>query len=73
MPAVAELLVGPPKRDRSKGRSQTKRDTLVLQVGGWVQGQQLRPGKNPIPLKMLNYGKPDGRIIDDQSEYQGIP
>jgi hypothetical protein len=21
---------------------------------------------------MLNYGKPDGRIIDDQSEYQGI-
>jgi hypothetical protein len=30
------------------------------------------PRKNPIPLKMLNYGKPDGRIIDDQSEYQGI-
>jgi hypothetical protein len=28
--------------------------------------------KNPIQLKMLNYGKPDGRIIDDQSEYQGI-
>jgi hypothetical protein len=21
---------------------------------------------------MFNYGKPDGRIIDDQSEYQGI-
>jgi hypothetical protein len=28
--------------------------------------------KTPIPLKMLNYGKPDGRIKDDQSEYQGI-
>jgi hypothetical protein len=28
--------------------------------------------KNPIPLKMLNYEKPDRRIIDDQSEYQGI-
>jgi hypothetical protein len=31
-----------------------------------------RKKKNPIPLKMLNCGKPDGRIIDDQSEYQGI-
>ena len=25
--------------------------------------------KNP---KTLNYGKPDGKIIDDQSEYKGI-
>jgi hypothetical protein len=55
MPAVAQLLVGSPKPDRSKGRSQTKRDTLALQVGGWAQGQQARPGKNLIPLKMLNY------------------
>jgi hypothetical protein len=28
--------------------------------------------KKTIPLKMLNYGKPDRRIIYDQSEYQGI-
>jgi hypothetical protein len=39
MPAVAYLLVEEPMLDRSrrsKGRSQTKRDTLVLQVGGWA-------------------------------------
>jgi hypothetical protein len=36
MPAVAHLLVGSPRPDRSRGRSQTKRDTLVLQVGGWT-------------------------------------
>jgi hypothetical protein len=36
MLAVAQLLVGPPRPDRSRGRSQTKRDTLVLQVGGWM-------------------------------------
>ena len=34
MPSVADLLVGPPLADRSKGRGQTKRGTLVLQVGG---------------------------------------
>jgi hypothetical protein len=34
MPAVAELLVGAPMPDRSRGRNQTKRDILVLQVGG---------------------------------------
>jgi hypothetical protein len=37
--------------DRSKGRSQTKRDTLDLQVGGWAQGQQPRPGKKPKTAK----------------------
>jgi hypothetical protein len=26
--------------DRSRGRSQTKRDILVLQIGGWALGQQ---------------------------------
>jgi hypothetical protein len=36
MPVVAELLVGAPLPDRSRGRSQMKRDTLVLQVGGWA-------------------------------------
>ena len=29
------LLVGSPMPDRSKAMTQTKRDTLALQVGGW--------------------------------------
>jgi hypothetical protein len=33
-----QLLVGSPKPDRSKEMSQTKNDTLVLQVGGWAWG-----------------------------------
>jgi hypothetical protein len=37
--------------DRSKGRSQRKRDTLVFQVGGWTQGQQPRPGKKTKTAK----------------------
>jgi len=32
------LLVGSPLPDRSKVMAQTKRGTLVLQVGGWVAG-----------------------------------
>jgi hypothetical protein len=36
MLVVALLLVGSPMLDRSRGRSQTKRDTLVLKVGGWA-------------------------------------
>jgi len=39
------LLVGPPMPDRSRVMTQTKRDTLVLQVGGWAQGRQ------PCPVK----------------------
>ena len=35
MLAVAKLLVGSPMPDRSKVMTQTKRDTLVLQVGSW--------------------------------------
>jgi len=31
-----------------------------------------RGKKKPKTLKTLNYGKPDGKIIDDQSEYKGI-
>ena len=38
MPAVAQLLVEPPLPNRSKKSTQTKRDTLVLQAGGWVDG-----------------------------------
>jgi hypothetical protein len=36
MPAAAYLLVGSPMTDRSGRRSQTKRDTLVPQIGGWA-------------------------------------
>jgi len=36
MLAVAYLLVGPSMPDRSRVMTQTKRDTLVLQVGGWA-------------------------------------
>jgi hypothetical protein len=32
------LLVGPPLPDRLKESTQTKKDALVLQVGGWVDG-----------------------------------
>jgi hypothetical protein len=39
MPAVALILVEPPLLDRSKVMTQTKRDTLVLQVGGYAKGQ----------------------------------
>jgi len=60
MPVVVWLPARTPKPDRSKGRSQTKRDTLALQVGGWVQGQHPRPRKTSIPLKRLNYWKMDG-------------
>jgi hypothetical protein len=35
MLAVAWLLAGPPKLDWSRGRRQTKRNTLALQLGGW--------------------------------------
>jgi hypothetical protein len=63
------LLVGPRKPDRSKGRSQKKRHPGPP---GWGLGARPTTSlrKKPlIPLKMLNYGKPDGRTIDDQSEY----
>ena len=32
------LLVGPPMPDRSRVMTQTKRDTMVLQVGGFGVG-----------------------------------
>jgi hypothetical protein len=37
--------------DRSRVMTQTKRDTLVLQVGGWAQGRQ------PCPRKKTNIAK----------------
>jgi hypothetical protein len=36
MLAVFLLLVGSSMPERSKGRVQTKKDTLALQVGGWA-------------------------------------
>ena len=38
MLAVALLLLGSPMPDRSKVMTQTERDVLVLQVGGWAWG-----------------------------------
>ena len=35
MMMVAQLLVGYPILDRSKVMTQTKMDTLIIQVGGW--------------------------------------
>ena len=57
MPPVVGLLVGPPLPDRSKKSTQTKRDTLVLQVGGWVDGPAPQhPEKNTHMLKNLDKG-----------------
>jgi hypothetical protein len=47
---VVWLLLGPPMPDRSKVMTQTKRDTLVLQVGGWVWGW-------PHPIKNISVEK----------------
>jgi len=43
--------------DRSKESTQTKRDTLVLQVGGWVHGPAPHhPGEKKYMLKNLDKG-----------------
>jgi hypothetical protein len=42
-------------------------ESLVLQVGGWVQGQPPSPGKIQL-LKCLNQRMPDGLMDRDQSE-----
>jgi hypothetical protein len=47
-------------------------ESLVLQVGGWAQGQPSSPGKIYL-LKSLNQGKPDGLTDKDQSKSSGIP
>jgi hypothetical protein len=51
MPAVALLLVGPPLPDRSKVMTHTKRDPLVLQVGGYEKGQLPIHVKNTFTKK----------------------
>jgi hypothetical protein len=40
-------------------------------LGVGRKASNLAPEKTQT-AEMLNYGKPEGRIIDDQSEYQGI-
>jgi hypothetical protein len=51
-PVAAYLTVGSPKPNISKGRSQTKRDTLAFQVG-LITGKFV-PEKTK-QLKILNY------------------
>jgi hypothetical protein len=51
MPAVALLLVGPHLPDRSKVMTQTKRETLALQVAGYAKGQPSIHIKNVFAKK----------------------
>jgi hypothetical protein len=46
--AVVLLLVGPSMPDRQQVLTQTRRDTLALQVRGWVLGCQTHPIKNVL-------------------------
>jgi hypothetical protein len=49
--------------DRSKGRAQTKRDTLVLQVGGWSEVNNLTQEKNSI-VQETNRGKKRSDLLE---------
>jgi hypothetical protein len=46
--------------ERSKGRVQTKRDTLVVQVGGWAWGLQPHPVKRIVVQKPNNQPRISG-------------
>jgi len=72
------LLVGPPMPDRSRVMTQTKRDTLVLQVGGLAWGKEpntvkilllrkLNKGRSWIDLMMMN-GKGLGMYFGNWKE-----
>jgi hypothetical protein len=50
------LLVGPPMPDRSRVMTQTKSDTLVLQVGGLAWGEQPHTVNNLL-LRKSDKGK----------------
>ena len=67
MPSVAWLLVGPPLADRSKGRGQTKRGTLVLQVWGLSVGLTIRPWKKILVTKTngVKTGLMEGRRLGE--------
>jgi len=61
MLVVAKLLVRPSMPDRSKVMTQTKRDTLVLHVGGWAW-RWCHPVKNifvEMSLTFLSKSSPD--------------
>jgi hypothetical protein len=51
------LLVGPPIPDRSRVMTQTKRDTLFLQVGGFGVGITTYTVKKLIVTKVEQRGK----------------
>jgi hypothetical protein len=54
---VAQLLVGPPMPDRSNLMTQTKRDIVFLQVGGWACGSQSDAIKKCYVEKLLKSWK----------------
>ena len=54
MLVIAWLLVWPSTPERSKVMTQTKRDTLVLQVGGWEWGWHPHPVKKYL-LRCLSH------------------
>ena len=58
------LLVGPPMPDRSRMMTQTKRDTLVLQVWGFGVGLTTPHSKKLIVTKVEQRNKLD-RFNDD--------
>jgi hypothetical protein len=39
--------------DRSRSRSQTKRDTLVLRIGSWACGSQPHTVKTKLPRNQI--------------------
>jgi hypothetical protein len=52
--------------DRSKESTQTKRDTLVVQVGGWVDGPAPHhPEKTHAKTPRQRLGKTEVNLIND--------
>jgi hypothetical protein len=54
---------------KSKGKVQTKRETLVLQDGGWVWGQQ------PHPITNNSVQKPNTRwrlVVEEANVHPGL-
>ena len=56
------LLVGPSMSDRSKVMIQTKRDSLVLQVGCWAWGKQHHTVKKKLIDKKVEKRKKLDRL-----------
>lgn len=51
---LALLLIGNPMQERSKMMTRIKRDTLVLQIGGWVVRLKPHLRKENSFLRSLN-------------------